>query len=50
MPIIDPTKVDMKALDEFIKKGGLKEAAKHEKEIMKKAFAKEELEEKKAKK
>lgn len=50
MPIVDPAKVDMKALDDFIKKGGLLDAAKHEKEIMQKAFTKEELEEKSAKK
>ena len=47
MPIIDPTKVDKKALDEFIKKGGLLDAAKREKEVMEKAFSKEELKEKK---
>ena len=35
---------------EFIKKGGLLEAAKREKEIMQKVFTKEELEEKKTKK
>ena len=46
MPIIDPAKVDMKALNEFVKKGGLLDAAKYEKEIMQKAFTKEELEEK----
>ena len=50
MPIIDPAKVDMKALNEFVKNGGLLEAAKREKEIMQKVFTKEELEEKKTKK
>lgn len=50
MPIIDPAKVDMKALDDFVKNGGLIKAAKAEKEILKKAFSKEELKEKNAKK
>ena len=50
MPIVDPAKFDKKALDEFIKKGGLIEASKNEKKIMEKAFTKEELREKPAKK
>lgn len=49
MPIIDPAKYDKKALDEFIKKGGLIDAAKNEKKIMEKAFTKKDLEEKKDK-
>jgi hypothetical protein len=50
MPIVDPAKVDMKKLNEFVKNGGLMQSAKAEKEIMQKAFTKEELKEKRNKK
>ena len=47
---IKDLKYNKEEQEKFIKNGGLAQAAKDEKKILKKAFTKEELEEKKAKK
>lgn len=47
---IKDLKYNKEEQEKFIKNGGLKQAAKHEKEILKKAFTKEETKEKDAKK
>lgn len=47
---IKDLKYDKAEQEKFIKSGGLKQAAKNEKEILEKAFTKEEMKEKDAKK